>query len=220
MCDLFEGEKKYIFTPMNDLGYILRQDILSFLYEGTLDELTGGKRAIGSNPASPGDDEVWKSAVPTSVERVKGYGRHWYDMDTEMRSIFEYSASEAVTEGQRVADAENNGERALFVCIQDAPAGTLLTNSAYFAEKDDRNAVLVEITAKLIIYLTSVRLNPRQVPEQRQIDYDNAFQTLRDIQTGKMQLAIAERPDDEIEADDAGHQIAYGNFDNVTQASY
>lgn len=202
----------------NNLGYILKQDVLAVIDAGTLDELTGGKKAIGSNPAEPGFDSVWRVNEPTSLEKVNGYCRHWYDMDVETRPIFEYDVAEANILGQRVAGPVVDESRKLYDCIQDAPAGTLLTDIAFFTENDDRNPVLVEATATLIVYTTSKRQNPRQLPEQRNIDYDNVMKTLRDIQTGKIQLNIAQRED--VEDDDPGHQVAFGGFDNVSAQDY
>ena len=200
------------------LGYILKQDLLAVIDGGTLDEWTGGKKAIGSTPAVIGNDAVWQATEPTSLEKVNGYCRHWYDMETETRSYFEYSVGEAFIEIQRVASALVSGKRTLYVCIQDAPAGTSLTDTDFFTEIDDRNPVLVEATATLITYNTGKRKNPRQLPEQRNIDYENTIKTLKDIQIGKVQLKIAQRVD--ILADDPGHQISYGDFDNVTQQDY
>lgn len=204
---------------MTKIGYILKQDILTFLGTDPLTQITGGRKEIGTQPAQEGDDVIWEKIVPAAIEIVKGYSRHWYDIDTEMREYYEYSVADAFTTGQRVASTEDVDEnRTLYVCIQDAPPGTLLTDPLYFEEKDDRNAVLVEITATIIIYTTNKRLNPRQVPEQRILDYDNAIARLKDIQKGAIDLFIAQRT--EVEPDDAGHQVAYGDWDNVDNAIY
>lgn len=204
------------------LGYILKQDLEKFLYSGTIDELTGGKKAIGTTPAVAGDDSVWEGNVPVAVEHVKGYSRQWYDMDTEMREIVEYDVGTANTVGQRVAGAEASGVRPLYLCIQAAPAGTALTNIDYFEETDDRNPVLLEITCLIVIYNISRRYNPNQIPEQRQIDYDRTIDQLKDIQKGRIQLEITERTfDDEEDAyDDPGQNVAFGEFDDVTQDEY
>lgn len=204
------------------LGYILRQDLEKFLYSGTIEELTNGKKAIGSTPAVAGDDSVWQGNAPTAIEHVKGYSRQWYDMDTEMREIVAYDAGTANTEGQRVAGAAVSGVRPLYICIQDAPAGTALTDTNYYTETDDRNPVVLEITCLIVIYNISRRYNPNQIPEQRQIDYDRATDQLKDIQKGRIQLDIAERvfEEDSDAYDDPGQNVAFGGFDDITQDDY
>lgn len=207
---------------MTNLSYILKQDILNIIDSGTLLELTGGRREIGTNAEIAGDDAIWQGYIKNAVELVKAYSRHWYDIDTEMRSIYEYDVLEDVTEGTRIASEEDSetGVRTLYIALQDAPAGTLLTDTAYFEQTDDRNPVLVEITSIFIIYNTSRRLNSRQIPEQRQIDYDNAMSKLKDIQNGKTQFEITERNADDIETDDAGQQVAWGEFEGETDLDY
>ena len=203
---------------MAKIGYLLEQDIVDILDDQTLNELTGGRKAIGDNPAVEGDDDAWRAYESTAIEKVKAYSRHWYDMDTEMRPYYEYDIAEAFTAGQRVASAIVNNFRTLYVCIQDAPAGTLLTEILFFEPKDDRNPVVLEVTVIFVVYNLSRRKNPRIIPEQRQLDYDNSITTLKDIQTGKIMLEIAERTD--VEADDPGQQIAYGDFEGVTKDYY
>lgn len=205
-----------------ELGYILKQDVLGYLDSNTLDELTGGKKAIGSGSATSGDDSVWERLAPNAKEFVKGYSRHWYDMDSEMASFYEYSASSAFEEGQRVASVEDtDGNRTLYVCVQDAVAGTSLTDTDFFAETDERNSVVLESCVLILIYNLSRRVNPRQVPEQRQIDYDRAIETLKDIQRGRIMLDIPQRTIDEDDlASDAGQSVAYGDFEDVTQDDY
>jgi len=203
---------------MEKLGYILRQDIVAQLSEQTLSEITKGRKAIGDTPAVEGSDLVWQAQAPSVIEIVAGYSRHWYDMDTEQRPFYIYSALESVSVGTRIADVETDGIRPLYVCVLDAPIGTPLTDTDYFTEIDDRNSVLVEKTVLLIMYNTFRRINPRQIPEQRQIDYDSAIETLKDIQRGRIMLNIAQRA--EVEADDPGHEVLYGDMNGITQDDY
>ena len=204
---------------MTELTYLFKQDIIDMLDAKTLNELTGGRQIIGDNPAVAGDDQLWIDNLPKSIEKIKGYSRHWYDMDTEMRNYFQYDAADAFTLGQRVASVEDgNGLRTLYVCIQDAPAATALTDADFFNPIDERNQVLLESTIMFLVYTLSRRLNPRQIPEQRQIDYDNSTDTMKDVQKGRIMLEIAER--EEVEGDDAGHEISYGNFDDSNPDIY
>jgi hypothetical protein len=202
-----------------NLGYILKQDVTRFLSAATLDEMTGGKKAIGSTPAVSGNDYIWQQLRSSAIEMVKGYIRHWYDADTETRTIYEHNNTDEFIKGWRVAGAEDgDGIRKIYVCILDAPVGTALTNETYFAEGDDRNEIILELAVVLLIYKLFTRRNPRQLPEQRLNDYENAIKTLKDIQSGKIQLDIAERS--EVDPDDPGHNIAYGDFEDVTHDEY
>lgn len=205
-----------------ELSYILKQDVLSYIDASTLDELTGGKRAIGSASATSGDDLIWEKLIPNAKESVKGYSRHWYDMDKEMRPYYEYSDTSSFTEGDRVASEEDDdGNRDLYLCIQDAAEGIDLTDTDYFEPVDSRNSVVLECSVLILIYNLSRRKNPRQVPEQRQTDYNRAIDTLKDIQRGRITLEIAQREIDEDDlASDAGQTCSYGNFENVTQDDY
>lgn len=203
---------------MAKLGYILKQDIVAHLLGETLDELTGGRKAIGSTAASTGNDSVWKIQLPTSTEKMLGYTRHWYDMAKEVAPIYEFVVTEAHLAGVRLSGTEVDGIVPLYVCLIDAPANTLLTDTAFFEEKDTRNPVLIEIVALMVIYNISRRTNPRQIPEQRQVDYDRAIDMLKDIQKGRVQLDIIER--ENVTEDDAGQDIAFGSFEGLTQQVY
>lgn len=206
---------------MAELGYILRQDLVANLNESTITELTGGRKAIGTTPAVAGDDTIWRLKVPSSMETMLGHTRHWYDMDTEVAAICEYNTTDTYATGQRVASvADAQGYRTLYVALQDVPANTPLTDTTFFEEKDSRNAVLVEIVTHLIVYHISRRTNPRQIPEQRIMDYDNAMIMLKKIQRGEVDLDIPKRPSDEVETDDAGQRIAWGDFDDITHNNY
>ena len=203
---------------MTELGYILKQDILKEIDSNTLDELTGGRKAIGSNPAVEGKDFIWEGNRKGAIDYMLGYTRHWYDMDTETRPIYEHNGVDTFSVGDRVAGAlDGDGVRPLYTCIADN-TGESLTDTNFFTLGDDRNNVLVEIVCILIIYNLSRRYNPRQIPEQRQIDYDKVISDLEKIQKGRISLDIAERID--VTADDAGQELAYGDFEDVTQDSY
>ena len=210
---------------MAELGYILRQDLVSNLNENTIDELTGGRKAISTTPSTPaidGDDNIWQSKIPSALEMMLGHTRHWYDMPTEISSIVEYDVAQTYTVGQRVAstvDAQTN-LRTLYVALQAVPAGTLLTNTAFFEQRDSRNPVLVEIVCHLIVYHISRRINPRQLPEQRILDYDNAMAMLKKIQRGEVDLDIPKRAAEDVETDDAGQRIAWGDFEEISHYNY
>ena len=201
------------------LQYILYQDLNEVLFKDTINELTGGRAAIGSNPAVSGDDRKWVKLIDNTIERVKAYTRHWYDIDAEFVDFAEYSNSEAYATGQRVASVEDSErERELYLCIQDAEAGTLLTDTAYFEKTDTRNSMIVEMCCIIIAYQLHRRYNARSIPEQMRIDYEDAIKNLEDIQRGKIMLDLPQR--ENVESDDAGQEFASGEMEGLTQDSY
>lgn len=206
---------------MAALGYILRQDLVANLNDSTIEELTGGRKAIGTNPAVSGDDTIWQMKVPSAMETMLGHTRHWYDMPTEIADICAYDVADTYTTGQRVAGpADANGIRTLYIALQDVPAGTALTDTTFFEERDSRNPVLVEIVSHLIVYHISRRINPRQLPEQRIMDFDNAMMMLKKIQRGEVDLDIPKRAADDVETDDAGQRVAWGDFEGISHNNY
>ena len=208
----------------NKLGYILRQDLVSYITSDTITELTGGRKAIGTSPAVAGNDRIWQdlavSAVATAKSRIR---TTQYDISEVFAPFYEYSSDEDYIAGMRVAgDEDADGIRMLYLCIQDAPAGTLLTDTAFFEKKngadDDRDPAIVRIICKIIIYDLSARHNPREIPEQRRLDYEEAQKELRDgIQMGHNQYAMEE---DVITPDDPRQAFAWGTFDGIDQDVY
>ena len=203
---------------MAELGYILKGDLLKEINADTLTELTGGKQAIGSNIAVAGNDSVWKNNVKGAVDYVQGYTRHWYDMEAELRSIKAFNLIDTFVSGDRIANtADSLGFQTIYKCKLES-TGNVITDTDFFEEYDDRENRLVEIVCIIIIYNLSRRYNPRQIPEQRQIDYDVAIKDLEKIQKGIISLNIAERSS--VTSEDPGFEQIYGDFDNVTQDLY
>lgn len=209
---------------INQLGYILRQDLTAYITSDTVTELTGGRKAIGTSPAVSGDDRIWQNLAVSAVAAAKSRIRTTqYDISEVFAPFYEYSADEGYTSGMRVAGAEDgDGIRPLYACIQDAPAGTLLSDTDFFVPKngadDDRDPAIVRIICKIIIYDLSARYNPREIPEQRRLDYEEAQKELRDgIQMGHNQYEMEE---DVITPDDPRQAFAYGTFEGIDQDVY
>ena len=201
------------------LNYILYQDLTEVLFSDTIRELTGGRSAIGDNPAVNGDDKIWTKLIDDSIERIKGYTRHWYDIDSEFEPFVEYSNLVGNTQGERVVSVEDeNRDRVLYLCIQDAPFGTELTDTDYYQEIDTRNSRIVELCCILIAYKLHRRYNGRSIPEQIRIDYEDAISDLENIQKGRIMLNLPER--ESVERDDAGQEFASGEMEGLTQDDY
>lgn len=138
------------------IGYLLRQDMLNVLDEQKLTELTGGKMPIGQQPKVDGSDTILAKAMYPAFELTRGYS-HYYDIDTEFRSFFEYDEQSTFTVGSRITTpliigystdrAFREGEWVqamistvayeskhyqLYKCIQTAPIGTPITDTAFF----------------------------------------------------------------------------------------
>jgi len=199
--------------------YITKNDLTKYIQKNTLSELTNGRKAMGGEPAVAGTDTIWQNLIPTALETVNGFTRHWYDMDKETRkvSLFDDNLNHLENERLYIVDGQT-GENTLYLCIKDAPAATLITDTEFFEQKDDRNPILVEITCLLLIHNLSRRGNPRQIPEQRIFDYDNAISRLKEIQKGIVCLDIPTR--ENTAPNDAGQSFIHGSFNIETTDIY
>ncbi|MFR9589064.1 MAG: phage protein Gp36 family protein [Rikenellaceae bacterium] len=195
-------------------SYLTEQDIAAIVDAQTLNMLLGGSRDTGRTPPKEGDTKIVASVIPAVIETVKGFTRHWYDMEVEMRPIYTYDARVAYKEGSRVMGAGN----CLYIALQDTSTDADLSRSDLFKVHDDRNPKLVEICATLVVHALFRRVNPRQIPEQRQYDQEDAMKVLRDIQRGRVQLDIVQRK--EVASSDAGQSICWGRMNGLKNEAY
>ncbi|MFR9622342.1 MAG: phage protein Gp36 family protein [Rikenellaceae bacterium] len=194
-------------------SYLTEQDIAAIVDAQTLNMLLGGSRETGRTPGKEGDARIVTSVIPAVMETVKGFTRHWYDMEEEMRPIYTYDEGVEYKEGSRVMAGN-----CLYIALQDTPPDADLSRSDLFKEHDDRNPKLVEICAILVVHALFRRVNPRNMPEQRQYDQEDAMKVLRDIQRGRVQLDIVPRK--EVAADDAGQSICWGKMNGLKNEAY
>ena len=57
----------------------------------------------------------------------------------------------------------------------------------------DRNTYLIQLIIDIMLYHLSTRLTPTQIPETRQLRYNNVILYLKDIASGKIVPQIAKR---------------------------
>lgn len=197
-------DKMLIFVQnVCEMNYLLKVDITDRVKEQKVDEWTETK------------DSVLDALESSAIEIAKGYTRHWYDVEKEFRKVNLYDVLTAYTVDQRIYDEANAKH---YICIQDAIAGTLLSDTDYFAQQDDRNAVLLEIVIDVLIYNLSSRQNSRQMNQLRIDRYDSAIDKLKDAQKGRIMLDIAQRVD--VETDDSGHEFVFGQIDGMGSNDY
>lgn len=194
-------------------SYITIGDISAVVDNTTLNMLLGGSRESGREGAKEADLSIIAGVIPSVLETVKGYTRHWYDMEREMRPTYEYDNRQAYKAGDRVIEVGR-----MYIALCDTEQGANIGDLTRFEQRDDRNPKLVEICSVLAVYALFRRVNPRVIPEQRQYDQEDAMKVLRDIQRGRIQLDIASRED--VASDDAGQSVCWGAMKGVTNEIY
>ncbi|GAB6121645.1 phage protein Gp36 family protein [Dysgonomonas termitidis] len=76
-------------------------------------------------------------------------------------------------------------------------AGRYDMASVFNKTDDDRDAYIVMITIDIAIYHLYAQKSPRQIPEYRQIRYDNALEWLRDVGNGTNPTDLPPVPDED-----------------------
>lgn len=198
-------KNKYYLATMK-ANFIHISDLATVLDPTTLLQLTGGDTGQLT--------EVLNNVQPAQLEVVAGYIRHYYNTDEEMRGVKIFSTFDHYKAGDRILD--NNTH---YLCVKDTEQKSEICDLSHFQPEDDRNAVLVELVANLCVYAIFRRITPRVVPEQQQVNYDNAIATLKDIQRGRVQLTL--KPKEETVAPDyAGNNVAWGGFESFPNTDY
>ena len=180
-------------------NYILKNDLINRFNSVNLTEVTNSSDAIITQTSDQ------------AVELVASYVRHWYDADTEFRALTLHVAASTYEDTDRVYTL-TAGVYVLYLAIQDVPADTLITDTDYWTASDDRNPVLVQVCTDIILYDLLGRNNSGNVPEYRFDRNKDARDTLKMIQSGKIQLDIPLRTfeDDEEEQADLGQEALFG----------
>ncbi len=153
-----------------------------------------------------------------SLEEIKEYLRHRFDVEFEMRDIADASDAGDVTalENARIWDVTNSLH---YLCIKDA-TNQPLNATEFFTQTDDRNQKLVQVAVDVFLYHLHTRLNPRNIPEHRKIRYDgdgdiknamSAVKWLLMVQKGTVAPDLTPLLDEDGEQLDTGQSIIYGN---------
>lgn len=183
----------YDFLQKNDIT-----DIYSTRY---LDEITES------------DDARWKRIESQQLELIAAFCRHWYDMDYELRPVFDW-VDQDWTENTRVIDGG-----VFYTAIQDVPAGTLITDESYWIAGDDRNPEVVKMAVYLLVYTLSGRYGTSSIPELWDNRKKYTIDELKGIQKGHIQMDLKPNdiPDDVPEGEYSGHAVNYGSFTETEQ---
>jgi hypothetical protein len=171
-------------------SFILYDDFKAIATEEDLEVLTSG------------NDLTIKQCNQIAIDEAAGYLNTRYDVLSLFRDPIEYNVANANTEGDRVYTITQPVEEDVYthyLCIQDAPAGTLITNTDYFTEGDSRDQKLLEVTMSMSLFYIHKRLTPNNIPAFRQLYYDgstadgesdknimSAIKWLTDIQSGQL----------------------------------
>lgn len=118
-----------------------------------------------------------------AINEAKSYLNFQYDTDKIFGyEAFDYSNSVDYKEGQIIIDSSAIG----YTCIQDATAGTALTDATYFEERDDRNPLIVMIAVDLLAYHLFSKTGANRIPQHIIDRYEQATKKLKDIRMSKM----------------------------------
>lgn len=138
--------------------FLQKSDFYPIISTSDLDDLIG---------FDENNDDILNVEMANVVEDVSGYLRSRYNVDSIFTPILTYSAQTAYTEGQRLIS--NN---VLYVCINDAVAGILITDTDYFTPIDNRNKKIIQVCVDICIYNLMSRLNNYDIPAHRKERYD------------------------------------------------
>lgn len=89
-----------------------------------------------------------------------------------------------------------------------AEAGVPPSNGAVWMEGDQRNPFMIMLVADITLYHIHSRINPRQVPELREVRYKEALEKLQLIKAGKIDLYL---PIKEVSVSEQDLGLRYGS---------
>lgn len=125
---------------------------------------------------SDSTDEFLTQCNRIAIDEAAGYLTSIYDVEALFLDPVEYNISTAYSENDRIytIDYITDGSSfyTFYTCIEDAPAGTSLTNTTYFEEGDARDQKLIEVIMTISLYHLHKRLSPNNIPDFRRISYD------------------------------------------------
>lgn len=195
--------------------YLIRQDFESIISLDNLDRLTNS------------NDRVWQAAEKVALEEMKSYMRHRYDVDYEFRGIVLHDQALSYLEDERVY-IDDGSVITFYVALQDVPANTLITDSSFWKEGDDRNQKLVNICTIILLYENYTRLNGNDLPNWLAVRYDGndplqkggAIGYLKNIQKGVVSLDLRLLEDVQSGDDQSGNRISYGAAEGVKNRNF
>lgn len=115
-----------------------------------------------------GNNLIWQNELTRAQETVSAYLRARYDISNIFKSFILYTELTVFKAGDWVVDNVDNK----YLCIANAVAGTLLSNTTYFTKTDPRNSKVVEMVVDVCLFGLFARLNNYDMPALRKERYD------------------------------------------------
>ena len=148
------------------------------------------------------NDSDYKSAYAKAIETVKSYIQHRYDVSEVFVTVNTFNPQTEYAVGDIVF--YNNKYYICSVLSQ----GNLPTDTDYFTQGDTRNQSILDIICILTIFYLFRKVQPRNIPEWINEEYDRKIDDLKAYQRGTrtILLTVSTDTDDEQE----GHRVSYG----------
>lgn len=188
--------------------YLIKADFDRYITSANVDSITES------------NDGVWKLALLSVIETVSSYLRFRYDTDKEFAPVIPYVNAGAYKINDRVLDGTD-----FYFAIQDVPALTVLTDTAFWTKSDSRNQAIVDIVVVLVLYAVYSRINGSEIPNWIQVLYDGGDSQqragkigyLKEIRKGTVQINLALLAQVADGTDQSGNSFAHGSATNAVQ---
>jgi hypothetical protein len=183
--------------------FLVKDDYITLIRQDKLDQITEA------------DDTILSKALPAAQEEAAGFIRHRYDEDQVFKAVTEKADNNVsgVTTGDRFYQTTTK----LFY-VATADGGTVLTDTDFFDQVDDRNPKLVEVVVDILLYNIYSRINPKSVPTHRRIRYDGddpkqqggAYGWLKMVQKGTIEPNLPAIVDENGDSPQNTESVAFG----------
>jgi hypothetical protein len=185
--------------------FIIKDDFKSHITLADLDRVTDS------------NDAIWQQNLGIAIEFESSFMRQRYDVDAVFTPI-ETWVDQDWPIGTRVQDGG-----LLYYAIQSVTTGTLISDTDFWTQADNRNQKIVEITIDIILFNIYNRLNGSEIPNYLQIRYDGAdgqqrggaVGYLKEISKGTVQADLPLLADVIDGTRQSGNNIIFGQADDV-----
>ncbi len=141
-------------------------------------------------------DRKLDNAETAAVKMMRSYLARRYDVDNIFFIIHPHSEDIAYRSGQYFwykPAGKTDDDILVYKCVENAPAGTPVSNGDYFEQNDPRDAYINTIIVDLVIFLLHSKDSQRVIPEVRQVRYDDAIAWLREVGAGKLDADLPQK---------------------------
>jgi hypothetical protein len=193
------------------MPYLIKNDFAKVITTFDLDALTDSQ------------DLVWQNAEVSALEEVKSYLRNRYDTSQEF-DIQTHDQTGTYLQDDYVI-IQTGVNQGVYKALQDVVADTVITDTAFWALDDPRNAKLITSVILIILYENYTRLNGSEIPNWLQIRYDGGdvkqmggvIGYLKMIQKGTIEPNLPLRADVADGTSQTGNNIAFGVASDVVE---